>query len=453
MINMEICMEMSLGSPSGQFKVMPVALGKGQPRGFAAFFSGCYDIDSSYDMFVFPSDALKAIVFTERGEILWKKEVGIIPGAAFYNFYVLDLDRDGVDEIFFVNNSDPEHPFAFEKFVLERVDTLTGQTTGQWPWPCYGGYSQSLQHTFRNHIFGGMVGAQPVLVTAQGTYGDMFLQGWNPDLSLRWERTITKTDPGARGSHSFPVVDINQDGVDEVMWGERCISLATGQDVFLIEPNWHGHSDNCQPVWDRGNGRWCVYINRESDEEIPPRVGLYDNHGNRIWVDVDWGHIHKGWVGRIGSQGELIATAARITGQTKDSVGRYYTGITEFTYDAMTGKPVKLPYSIFDTAPVDVNGDGFHEILRGVASGTTELLDRNGKVLANLGGKVAMNSKILDLPGEQVMCYYQSGMVRIWRDTNAADTPAARSRYSHPFYQRNQRARNIENNICMLGGI
>jgi hypothetical protein len=143
----------------------------------------------------------------------------------------------------------------------------------------------------------------------------------------------------------------------------------------------------------------------------------------------------------------------RITGQRKDAVNRYYTGITEFTYDAITGREVKIPYSLFDTAPVDIDGDGLHEILRGVAGGDTVLLDRKGQMIFHMGGKVAMNTKILDFPGEQVMVYGPDGKARVFRDVNARDCDRAKMRYALPYYERNQYARNIENNICMHGGI
>ncbi len=451
-IQMKECLKLELGSGAGQYKVMPAQLGNGE-RGFVAFYSACYDVDVHYSMFVYPNDNLHAIGFTADGEVLWRKELGIMPSAALYCFTLIDMDQDGVDEIYVVNNTDPEHPLWVEAFVLERRDSHTGEVTGQWPWPNKGGIKHAMWY-FRNHVFAGYADGEPVLVCAQGTYGDMYFQAYDQNMALKWEKTILETDPGARGSHSFPVVDIDQDGADEVLWGERCLSLRDGHEVFCIErANWQGHSDMCQPIYDGENHRWLVYINRESDEKIPPRIGLYDVAGKAVWSDVAWGHIHKGWAGRIGLDGRLIANGMRITGQSKDAVGRYYTGITEFVYDAFTGEKLQWPFSLFDTAPVDVDGDGLHEILRGVAAGDTYLLDRQGKEIAHLGGKVAMNSKILDAPGEQIMIYYPDGTVKIFRDVNAQDSMAALKRYESPVYRRNQYARNIENNICMLGGI
>ncbi len=445
-------LSLNLGTPALQYKVMPAKLGNGK-RGFVAFYSGCYDVDVNYSMFVVPSDHLRAVAFDDRGEILWKKDLGIWPSAALYCFTLIDMDQDGTDEIYVVNNSDPMHPLWVEAYVMERRNVLTGEVTGCWPWPNYGGLERSMWY-FRNHIFGGYDQGRPVLVTAQGTYADMYFQAWNPDMTSKWNLEIGKDDPGARGSHSFPVVDIDRDGCDEVLWGERCLSLHDGSEVFCIEKeNWSGHSDMCQPVYDQEKGRWLVYINRESHENQGPRIGMYDDSGRPVWTAVDWGHIHKGWVGRISEDGRLLANGMRITGQTKDNVGRYYTGITEFVFDALTGKEIHLPYSLFDTAPVDVDGDGLHEILRGVAAGDTELLDRKGNQIFYMGGKVAMNTKILDFPGEQVMIYYPDGYVRVFRDVNAVDSPDALKRYAMSYYQRNQYARNIENNICMHGGI
>ena len=443
---------LELGSPSMQYKVMPAKLGNGK-KGFVAFYAACYDVDMHYSMFVPPNDCLHGIAFDHKGEILWKKDLGIWPSAALYNFTLIDMDNDGRDELYVVNNSDPVHPLWVEAYVLERRDVETGEVTGVWPWPNDGGIHRSMWY-FRNHLFAGYDQGTPVLVCAQGTYEDMYFQAWNQKMECVWTLEIPKEAPGARGSHSFPIVDIDGDGCDEVLWGERCLSLHDGSEKFCIErENWRGHSDMCQPVFNYDTGKWQIYINRESHEEEGPRIGMYDDQGRPVWTAVDWGHIHKGWVGRIGPAGRLIASGMRITGQSKDGVNRDYTGITEFVFDALTGEPLSWPFSLFDTAPVDIDGCGLHEILRGVAGGDTELLDRNGRRIFRMGGKLAMNTKILDLPGEQVMVYYPEGKVRVYRDVNARDCRMAERRYRSPYYRRNQYARNIENNLCMHGGI
>jgi len=47
------------------------------------------------------------------------------------------------------------------------------------------------------------------------------------------------------------------------------------------------------------------------------------------------------------------------------------------------------------TIPVALNGDGFHELVRGAASGDGEVLDRAGVHAGSAGGAVAMTSKLV----------------------------------------------------------
>lgn len=448
-------LEMDIGQRLQNFRTVPISLGVGEPKAFLSMYSANYDIDASYEMFCYPTDTFKMIVYTETGEVLWKRDLGagVCPGTAFSTFFAFDLDQDGVDEIWFVNNLDPIHPFNYKQYVLERVDTLTGTTTGQWPWP-ETDINQYFGEFFRCHIFGGYAKGEPVLVTVQGTYGLMQFQAWKPDMTLRWEKTIDKDEPGARGGHNYPVFDINNDGIDEFLWGERCIEIDSGKEIFCADRDvWHGHSDMIQPILDYDTGRWMFWVIRENFEDLAPRTILYNERGEHIWSGIDRGHIHKGWVGRIGQQGELIATAVRIEEQTKTLEGRYYTGITEFAFEALTGKPVKLPFSIADTAPVDIDGDGLHEIISGMISGDAVVIDRKGNVLKKIGGRIAMCSKIVNHPGEQLLTYYPDGQVKIWMDVNAEDSPQALKRYANPFYHANRRFPTKESIMCILGGI
>ena len=101
----------------------------------------------------------------------------------------------------------------------------------------------------------------------------MCLQGWNPDMSLRWEHIIDADSIGARGSHVTPIVDINNDGIDEILWGERCIELDNGKMLFCLdETKYKGHSDLIQPVLNQNENRWYIYTARESDSKASPRV-------------------------------------------------------------------------------------------------------------------------------------------------------------------------------------
>ncbi len=457
-IDLQVFAELDLGQPIGQLRALPVQLGAGAPPAVLAVYCANFDVDPYVEMFFFPTDTLKLALFTTDGKLLWKRDLGpgVVPGMWFCPVFAVDLDGDRIDEIFFVNNTDPQHPLGVRNYVLKRIDASTGRATGQWPWPCRDG-AQSLSHLFRNFILAGSVQEngvrKPVLVTAQGTYESMFLQGFNADLSPRWEHIIAKGSPGARGSHQCPVVDFDGDGSDELMWGERNIRVLDGMEVFCADREaYRGHSDVIQPVL-APDGRWFFYTCRESDPQADVRVALFDAAGRRVWTALDHGHIDMGWVARLGRDREHLAMAIRIGQKVCGPDGRFHTGMEEFTFDALTGAPVKLPFSVYRTVPVDFNGDGWHELVRGIASGNGEVLDRHGRVLAQLGAPVALASKFMNRPGEQVLAYYPDGKVRIWGDRRAEDSDFARARYAHPFYAANQRLTSSGSNLGMVAGL
>lgn len=458
-VMLEAVQEIGLGSPASQLRAAPVSLGSGgAPRGILAAYAADFDVDPYVEMFFFPEDTLKLILFTEQGEVLWKRDLGrgVVPGMWFCPILPFDLDGDDVEEIWFVNNTDPKHPLGVSHYCLERIDARTGETTGQWPWPNRGGNNQSLSHQFRNFLVGGYVRGEPVLVTAQGTYGAMFLQGWNAGMAERWKIAIAADAPGARGSHMCPIVDINGDGVDELMWGERCLSLDDGAELFCADRDvYRGHSDIVQPVLDPESGRWFLYTCRESDGAASPRVVLFDDQGERIWGAVEQGHMDMGWTARLGGEDgrRFAAMAIRIGHKTCGPDGRFHEGRDEFVFDALTGEPLPLPFSVYQTLPVDINGDDVHELVRGIPGGNGDVLDRHGTVLGSVGGPVALASRFLNRPGEHLLSYTPDGIVRLWADRNAEDSDAARARYAHPFYQANQRLTITGSNLNALGGI
>ncbi|MHC4396508.1 MAG: hypothetical protein ACYS1A_12715 [Planctomycetota bacterium] len=454
-IELKVMLELSVGSPMGQLHAIPVKLGKNRPKAFLAVYCADSVVDPYVEMFFFPTDTLKFMLFTEEGKVLWKRELGrgVVPGGWFCPVYPFDLNSDGVDEIWFVNNPDDDHPLGLNKRCLERIDAATGKTMGQWPWP-KSAPRQHLSHTFRNFILGGYVKGEPVLVTAQGTYGPMKLQGWKPNMTLRWEYDIDRSKPGASGSHMCPVIDINNDGIDEILWGERCIGLDTGRELFCADRDvYQQHSDVIQPVYDRSQNRWFIYTCREGGQKISPRVVLFNDKGRRVWSDVDYGHMDIGWVARIGENGEHIAMAIRIGSKTAGPKGFFRQGMEEFSYKALTGEKYPLRFSTYKTLPVDLNGDGIHELVKGADKGMSLIIDGQGKVLGKFKGSVVMASKLIDHPGEQLLCYRPDGMLRILADANAKDNADALWRYNNPFYKASQALTASGSNRILLGGL
>ena len=148
--------------------------------------------------------------------------------------------------------------------------------------------------------------------------------------------------------------------------------------------------------------------------------------------------------------------AIRIGSQVQTQQARMIGGREVFAYDAVTGRPEELPFDPFQTIPVDLNGDGLHELVRGTrhdGNCSGEVLDGKGRILGSVGDPVAMASKFMNLPGEQLLTYSRDGTLRIWSDAEAVDTEAALERYRDPFYALNQRAGICGNHLHVLGGV
>ena len=163
--------------------------------------------------------------------------------------------------------------------------------------------------------------------------------------------------------------------------------------------------------------------------------------------------MDMGWAARLGGDGRHVAMAVRIDHKTCGPDGRFHYGRDEFTFDLLTGAPHPLPFSVYGTLPVDLNGDGLHELVRGIPGGDGEVLDREGRPLGSVGGTVALACRFLDHPGEQILAYYPDGALRVWGDRRAEDSPAARARYAHPFYAANRRLMSSGANLVALAGL
>jgi hypothetical protein len=448
-MQLEVIVEVNVGSPIRQLRAAPVCMGHDQEEAVIAIHSSEGNIDPWHQVFRFPSDTYKLTLFNKQGQILWQRELGkgIIPGVWFCPVFPFDMDGDGVDEIWLLTNSNEDHPLRMSDYMLERINALTGETMGQWPWPSSRKGYISMSDSYRNFIFGGFVQGEPVLVTAQGTYGSMHLQAWNKDMTERWEHRIPMDAEGARGSHMCSVLDINGDSVDEIIWGERCIELDRGIELFCADREvWKGHSNIVQPTWDMENDRWYLFTARESFLDQAPRLVMFDDQGKRKWAHVDTGLMYTGWVARLGDGFRQIALATRI-GPGKVQKVKHYAD--QFVFDALTGEPVELSFPVLNTHAVDLNGDGYHELIRPDGA----VLDRHGNIIANIGSPPSCYTKLWNLLGEQLISTAGDGRIIVWADRTASDNSVALKRFNHPFYKINRKVLAVGYNGKVLCGV
>ncbi len=81
------------------------------------------------------------------------------------------------------------------------------------------------------------------------------------------------------------------------------------------------------------------------------------------------------------------------------------------------------------------------------------MLDAAGREVGRTYGLAAVVSKFTRHPGEQILTYARDGRVRLYRDINAQDTPAALARYRHRVYLPNQKLTGVGYNFFNLGGL
>ena len=436
--------ELDLTMPVMQFRLIPVLAG--EDRILLTAHSNCENIDPWPPLFRLPTDTLKLTAFSSSGERLWHRDIGpgMIPGIWFSPVFAFDLDGDGIDEIYLITNNNPDHALNPNDLSLERLDARTGKVIRKLPWPQVN-LMGNLSHIWRNFINGGYSKGVPRLITAQGTYEQMQLQCWDKDFKQVWSRVIDpKKEPGPEGSHMFPILDMNGDGRDELLWGERCIDIDTGENIWVADEDaWRGHSDIIEPLLDLETGRWTIFTCREGGPAEVRGMVMFDDTGQELWGVRGLGHMHVGWAGRLRDDGRHLCYGHDV--DTK----------TDYVFDT-EGNVVDLPFSVNRTLPVDFDGDGLHELVYTAKENRGLVIDRHGKELCRLDGRPMPCGKILDLPGEQIVTwpkYDESTRAYIYAWPDANDSPAALKRYKHPYYLHSQRIMGVGYNWRNLGGI
>ncbi len=395
------------------------------------------NLDPWPEAFGYIDHPLSLVLFDEDGRQLWEHTFGrgTVPGIWFTPFIVFDLDRDGTDEIYLVHNTDDAHPFSNMNTVLDQLDPRTGESVAQYKFPAENTMLSKMSYAFRHNLSAGYVRGEPVIVTEQGTYEDMYLQAYGTGMQPLWKRVIRKEDKGARASHNINVYDYNGDGVDELYYGERMISLADGQDIICYdEDTFTGHSDIILPFYDDA-GRYYLYTCREGGNYVGcDRVVMFDADGNSVWRGLraekngPQNHIHKGWIATVKPDFRKIAFAAGLAPGTKHQIA------VEYVFDAFTGEKTEFPFptALSDAYPLDINGDGLHEFY---AKG--KIYDCEGGQLADLGSgvRVLKAARTLNLMGEQLLITRSGGnAVEIWGDDAAQESERFAARYARPFH-------------------
>ena len=80
----------------------------------------------------------------------------------------------------------------------------------------------------------------------------------------------------------------------------------------------------------------------------------------------------------------------KIGQKLRSAEGEQRVDVEEYTFQAFSGEKIDLGYSVYTTIPVDLNGDGIHELVKGYFEGDGTILNNRGEVIGNLGGASAI---------------------------------------------------------------
>jgi hypothetical protein len=223
----------------------------------------------------------------------------------------------------------------------------------------------------------------------------------------------------------LPIADVNDDGKEEILWGEHCIG-ENGRDLWVIEERmpYSGHPDVviAADILPSNEGKEIYYC-REGWGGRNEKIGmlLADREGKVIWAR--WGHTHvdKGWVAKIlPHQPGLQCYGLDVQKKVFNKSLATYRGASSFLWSAdgtLIGHP---PESWIRSYPIDWDGDGIREIL--MTNG--ELQKYDGTIIAELGAGPLWGADLFGDHREEVVLAPGDGKVHIVFNTQIMKAPA-----------------------------
>jgi hypothetical protein len=331
-----------------------------------------WDIDPSPKAWQKSQDTYKVTAFLSSGKPLWTIDLGWgIEAGVFYSPMVIwDIDADGRAEVLIKTNKSGD-PNDYNSDRLTVLDGETGVVKHEVPWPNADGLGGDYNSDSRNYIaIAHLDGKNPYTLIARGLYENQRLFCYDNKLQKVWERVIAD---GTHSSHSLTIADVDDDGKEEIMWGEHCIGEG-GNDLWVIKERmpYSGHPDivYVADVLPSNPGKEVYYCREGWYGQRNRRIGMFlaNNQGEIIWAHWYYRHVDGGWVSKIIPNTEgMQCYAYDIGGKKITEHGVKIDTIYQYIFTP-EGKIVARP-SLHGSFPVDWDGDGVREICM-----------RNGKV-------------------------------------------------------------------------
>ena len=391
-----------LGQPYKQARVGTGDLnGDGEPE-VVISYSAYRNVDPYKYAWSKSEDTVKVAAFLPTGDRLWTLDLGwgIEAGMNFQPMVVSDLNGDGRAEVILKTNKSAD-PLNQDGERITVLEGMSGKIIKEAKWPSLKGLGSDYNNDSRNYLaIAHLDGKDPYVIAVRGLYKVQRMWAYDKNLNRVWERNLgldhyspsgiwgrlvkfwniddkmkyllarfkkNKVVDKYRGSHSLPVADINEDGKEEILWGERCIG-ENGKDLWSIKEKmpYQGHPDFVYPAKfiPSLKGKQ-IYYGREGWGEKKEKIGVYlvDDQGKILWANWGYHHIDRGWVGKIvaGQEG-MQFLAIDITEKQWNTKGAKLIEPSGFLWDSAGNLIGNPPATWYFSFPVDWNGDGIREI-------------------------------------------------------------------------------------------
>ncbi|MDZ7360942.1 MAG: hypothetical protein ONB46_09480 [candidate division KSB1 bacterium] len=378
--------------------------------------SNFWDVDPWEKAWQQSQDTYKISAFLTSGQRLWMIDLGWgIESGVFYSPVVVwDIDADGRAEVL-LKTSKSSDPKDYSQQFLTVLDGETGAIKNEAPWPSAEGLGGNYNSDSRNYI--AVVhpdGKNPHILIARGLYVNQRLVCYDNKLQKVWERLI---DDGTHGLHSLPIADVNDDGKEEIMWGEHCIGEG-GKDLWIIKDRmpYEGHPDICYvaDVLPWRPGKEIYYCREGWYGDKNERIGmmLADNKGKLIWANWNYRHVDGGWVAKVlpGTDG-MQCYAYDIGKKVINEQGVKIDTIYQYLFSG-DGKLLAEP-DMHGSFPLDWDGDGVREIARHDGS----ISRFGGPVIAKVDSGALFGADLFGDHREEIVVAPLDGKVYIYFNT------------------------------------
>lgn len=464
-------MVFELGQRGGQARMITGDLDGDGEREIVIAYSGYRNVDPYEKAWSKSGDTIKVAAFRASGDRLWTVDMGwgIEAGAVYHPIVVWDLDADGRAEVILkTNRSADPRDYSGERVTI--LDGLSGRIRAEAPWPSLRDLGSDYNNDSRNYLaIAHLDGQDPFLIAIRGLYKTQRMIAYDKSLRPVWKRTLgldhyypsrlrdrlvkfwniddkksyllgrlvtgKRVKDQFRGSHYVQVADLDDDGKEEILWGERCIG-DNGKDLWTVDERfpYRGHPDIVFPAdMLPSNPGQEVFFGREGWGEKGDKIGMYvtDSGGRILWAKWGYNHVDTGWVGKIvpGEIGpQLMAVEIEDKEWTKE--GAELKEPRPFLWSGegkLIGNP---PGSWYYSFPVDWDGDGVREI---ALQESGEIRRYRGPVVEKIAG-ASWGADLFGDHREEVVAATGDGRAYIFFNMEASHgpprvTPLADRRY------------------------